>query len=97
MSRDDDGVEEELKRVRKLVERNNILLEKMQAAQRRAALMRLVYWVVVIGVAVVAYIYIEPYIDQLGEMYANVQQAADEAGGFFDDLPLEEIREQNTQ
>ncbi len=56
-----------------LAEENNKILHSMKRSMRLASIARAVYWVFIIGSAVGAYYLIQPYIDQLTEVYSGAQ------------------------
>jgi len=55
-----------LKRAVALSEENNDILRSMQRSQRLASVMRIIYWVVIIGSTIGAFYLIQPYINSLG-------------------------------
>lgn len=69
---------EKVEEVHKLVKKNNQMIRKMYDAQRRAAFFRLLYWMVIIILAVIAYISIEPYIDQFEDLYTKVHSTSEQ-------------------
>lgn len=50
---------------RELAEANNDILRKMQRSQRASLAFRVMYWLVIIGLSVGAFWFIQPYIDSL--------------------------------
>lgn len=44
---------------------NNVMVRKLVSAQRRAALWRLVYWVIIIGASIVVYNSLQAYLSSL--------------------------------
>jgi hypothetical protein len=54
-----------LEKTYSLVEENNSLLRKMRRAQRIASFMRAFYWLVIIGISIGAFYFLQPYIDQV--------------------------------
>ena len=73
-----DFEEKELiKKTFALAEENNKILRKMQSSMRWGRAFRIFYWIVVIGISIGAFYYIQPYIDQLTSVYS----------GFSDILP----------
>jgi hypothetical protein len=55
-----------------LAEENNKILRKMRASMQWSRAFRIFYWVIVIGVSIGAFYYIQPYIDQLVEAYSGL-------------------------
>lgn len=78
---------EKVEEIHKLVKKNNRMIRKMYDAQRRAAFFRLLDWVIIVILALIAYIYIEPYIDQLEDLYTKVQSV-------FEQIPSLNIGEE---
>ena len=71
-----------------LAEENNHLLRSMRRSMRFSQAFRIVYWLLIIGASVGAYYVIQPYIDQLLEVYSgfstdysNIQGALKSFGG----------------
>lgn len=62
-----------------LAEENNKMLHSMKRSMRISRIITSIYWIFIIGSAVGAYYFLQPYIDQLMEVYGNVQ-------GTFDDI-----------
>ncbi|MFP4539665.1 MAG: hypothetical protein ACLFNN_01860 [Candidatus Paceibacterota bacterium] len=76
--------DESLADVYELVRENNKMLRQMRDAQRRAGLFKILYWLIIVGVAVVAYLYIEPYLDDLESLYTEAQNASARAIETFE-------------
>lgn len=56
-----------------LSEDNNKMLHSMRRSQRIASFFRVIYWLFIIGSAVGAYYFIQPYVDQLMEVYGGAK------------------------
>lgn len=68
-----DFEEKELiKKTFRLAEENNKILRKMRSSMRWSRAFRIVYWVIIIGAAIGAFYYIQPYIDQLVGVYSGL-------------------------
>jgi hypothetical protein len=65
----DPEINQRLDQIEKLVADNNAMLVKMRKAQKNAAYVRAFYWVVIIGLTLASFYYIEPYLTQLGAAY----------------------------
>ena len=48
-----------------LAEENNKMLQKIIRAQKFASFMRTLYWLIIIGIGVGAFYFLQPYIDQI--------------------------------
>lgn len=55
----------------RLVEENHAMLRKMRRAAFWGRAWHLLYWLIIIGISVGAYYYIQPYIDQLLNLYGG--------------------------
>ncbi len=73
---------ERVEEIHKLVKKNNRMIKRMYDAQRRASFFRFLDWIIIVILAVIAYIYIEPYIGQLEDMYTKVQGTLEEIPGL---------------
>ena len=68
-----------LDEVYKLVKENNEILKYMRKSQRLSQIMRIIYWLVILGTAFGAYYFIQPYIDQVKDLYGG---ASESVSGF---------------
>ncbi len=57
---------------RALSEDNNKILHSIQRQSRIALIVRAIYWVVIIGVTIGAFYYIQPYVDKLVSVYTGL-------------------------
>lgn len=62
------------------VEENNKILHKLQRKSRYATIMSIVYWLIIFGISIGSYYYIEPYFKQLVSIYGSVQKDLGNAG-----------------
>lgn len=68
----DQELDERLKRIEKTLSDNNRILVRMRRAQKNAAFMRVIYWIVIIVLAVASYYAIGPYVASLQSEYSNL-------------------------
>jgi len=54
-----------------LAEDNNKMLHAMKRSMRMTSIMRALYWIFIIGSAVGAFYLLQPYIDQLKDVYSG--------------------------
>ncbi|HBA46133.1 hypothetical protein A2W67_02500 [Candidatus Nomurabacteria bacterium RIFCSPLOWO2_02_40_28] len=54
-----------------LAEDNNKILHSMRRSMRVQRIMSVLYWAIIIGSAVGAYYFIQPYIDQMMQLYGS--------------------------
>ena len=72
-----------LKKSLSLAEDNNKILHSIRRSMRLASFVRAVYWIIIIGSAVGAYYFIQPYIDQLVGVYSGTKSNLNEIGNFI--------------
>lgn len=70
----------------RLVEENHVILRKMHRAALWGRAWRLLYWLVIIGISVGAYIYIQPYIDNLQGIYSGIGDKVNAVGSVTEQL-----------
>jgi hypothetical protein len=54
-----------------LAKENNGILHSLRRSMRMARFMSLLYWVFIIGSALGAYYFLQPYVDQLKSIYSS--------------------------
>ncbi|MFA6076846.1 MAG: hypothetical protein WC735_02100 [Candidatus Paceibacterota bacterium] len=54
-----------------LAEENNKMLHSMRRSMRLASITRAIYWIFIIGSAVGAFYLLQPYVDQLKDVYGG--------------------------
>ncbi len=64
---------EMLKKTLELAQENNKMLHSIRRSMVWGRVMRIVYWVVIIGAAIGIYYYIEPYLDSAVNAYGSVK------------------------
>jgi hypothetical protein len=65
----DQELNERLIRIEKMMGDNNRMLSDMRKAQKRAGYLRILYWLVIIGLTIASFYFIQPYIGQFGAAY----------------------------
>ncbi len=71
-----------LKRAVDLSEDNNQMLNKLVRAMRWGRLVKSIYWIILIGISVGAFYYVQPYINQLLGVYTSAQDTFNSIGGI---------------
>lgn len=66
-----------------LVEENNRMLHSIKRSMFWSRVMTVVYWIVIIGVSVGAFYFVQPYIDQLMEIYGGAKSNLDNIGSLL--------------
>lgn len=67
-----DPADKKVQELLSLTRENNTMLHKMRRSQRIANVVRIIYWIILIGAAIGAYYFIQPYIEGAQEIYSNV-------------------------
>ncbi len=70
----DQEVKTLLEETKKLVEDNNKILHSIQKRERLSFLVRILYWLVIIGIGVGAFYYVKPYMEQLMKVYQSIKE-----------------------
>ena len=74
---------EVLERTLKLSEENNEILRKLQRSMHLARIMSLVYWIFIIGSAIGAYYLIQPYLEQMLNIYGGAKSGLSNYSNLF--------------
>ena len=70
----------------KLSQENNAILHKLRRSMQIRRVMSIVYWVFIIGSAVGAYYFIEPYVGSVRDAYSGAKQDLTGVQEFFQKL-----------
>lgn len=62
-----------LNRIAKTVDENNHMLRRIRSSMRWASVFRWIYWILIIGTAIGAFVYIQPYLDAIVNSYSQIQ------------------------
>ena len=71
-----------LKRGVELAEENNVMLRSIKRSMRIASAMRAIYWIFIIGSAIGAYYLVQPYINQLLDVYGGAKSTYENIKNF---------------
>jgi len=66
-----------------LAKENNAMLSSIKRSMLLSRVMTVVYWVAIIGVSVGAFYFVQPYIDQLMEIYGGAKSNLDSVGSLL--------------
>ena len=77
------SVSARLEELERLVTENNKILRTMRRSQRIGRVFSTLYWVLVIGVAVGAFYFIQPYLDSVNESVNGIQNFQDQVINEF--------------
>lgn len=68
----DSESEKLLRETFELVKDNNTMLHKIRRGQKWASFMRVVYWLIIIGISIGAWYYLQPYVNKMMNLYNQV-------------------------
>ena len=71
-----------------LARENHKLLKKIHRGALWGRTIRFIYWVVVLGLAVGAFYFLQPYIDQARELYQGAQDVLGNTQGILGGLGI---------
>lgn len=78
-----DSLQNELKKNRELLEKNNILLRKLHRNAKWAMMIQVLWYIVIIGIPFAFYFFIlEPYFTALGSSYETFNAGMQEIPGW---------------
>ena len=84
---EDQGLKELLEANIKLSKENNRMLKKMRSAQKRANFLKLLYWLIIIGIAVGGFYFLQPYFEVVQDLYQQIQTTIGDIGEVGKSLP----------
>lgn len=90
MDSDDKKV---LKEVLELSRENNKMLHKMKRAAFLNKLVRVFYWIIILGSAVSVYYYIQPVLQQLIRTYTDLLDTASQVKEATNALPIKQLND----
>ena len=65
-----------------LTEDNNKMLHSIQRRARLGFAFKVFYWIIIIGVGIGAFYYVQPYIDQVKNSYASIKETQSKLSDF---------------
>ena len=66
-----------------LAKENNQMLHKIRRSQRIANITRFFYWLIIIGITVGAFYFVQPYVNQLQDLISDTGVNLDGLKGFL--------------
>ncbi len=80
-------IDQRLQAIEKKLDENTFMVRKLYRVQRRATMMKVFYWVVLIVISIISISLIKPYLSQLGEAYGlGAGSTKDKSGSSYSDL-----------
>lgn len=89
----DEGLENEIKEIKELTEENNKMLHSIQRRARWTIVMRLMYWIFIVGASIGAFYFIQPYLNQLNDTYDSIKTTQQKASDFSQNFSIDSIKE----
>ncbi|MFA5751401.1 MAG: hypothetical protein WCX79_03835 [Candidatus Paceibacterota bacterium] len=77
-------LKEKIEESLRLAEENNKMIRKMRRTLEWSRIMRIIYWLFIIAMALGAYYYIQPYVEQIKGVYGDAKDNMEGFGSFFD-------------
>ena len=71
----------------KISQENNVLLKKLRKSARIASITRALYWVVIIGLTVGSFYYLEPYLNKVKSIYDSGALSLDKIQVMLNSVP----------
>ena len=69
----DDHLEEKLDRLSRTVEEDHKMIRSLYVRARLTSILRIVYLFIIIGTAIGAYYFIDPYLQKVAQVYEDVK------------------------
>ena len=79
----DSEDKKKLERALALSEENNKMLKKLLRNMRWGRLFKTVYWLVIIGVSIGAFLHFQPFIDQFLQAFGSFQGTLNSVNGYL--------------
>jgi len=71
----------------KLAEENNKILRGMRRSARFATVLRVIYWLLILGAAFGTYYFVEPYLNAVIKSYTSMQKNIESVKNVTNTLP----------
>lgn len=73
-----------LEKTYELSKENNNILRGIRSSNRWSMFFRILYWIIIIGIAVGAFYYVQPYIDMVLKAYGSIKGDLNNAKSVVD-------------
>ena len=74
----DSDIRDAVQKTLELVEENNKILRKMRRSIFWGRVFHTLYWIIIIGVSIGAYYYVQPYLESMLKIFGGTQGTLDE-------------------
>jgi len=68
-----DSLDEKLEKLEKMMEQDHKMIRSLYIRARLASILRIIYILILIGLAVGGYYFIEPYLNEVKEIYRSIK------------------------
>ncbi len=82
----DPVLDQRLRDIEKKLENMSGMLRSLRRAQRMASFMKLLYWAILVGLAIASFTFIKPYLEQIRGIYDSTQNMKSSYGDFLNFL-----------
>ena len=79
--------EDLLKRTYELSQENNHILKGIRSSNRWGTFFRIFYWIIIIGISVGAFYFVQPYIDTVLNAYKNIRGDLNNVKSVVNSIP----------
>lgn len=76
-----------LEKTYELSKENNHILKGIRNSNRWATVFKLFYWIIVIGISIGAFYYLQPYIDIANKTYKSIQGDLENVNSLVKSIP----------
>ncbi len=83
MSSKDVKLEDKLEELMDMVDENRALLKKIEQRMRVNQAIKVVYWVIIVGLGVLGYYAAQPYLERIQGAYQGIQSSVDSVSDIF--------------
>jgi len=83
----DPNTNQLLRDILETTEENNKLLRKMHRSMVWGRVFRFIYWMIIIGLALGSYYYLQPYLETLWATYQNISSGVDSIQNATSQVP----------
>jgi len=83
----DEEKDKELSEIKKIVEQNNKMLHSLQNRARFGTIFSVLKWVIVVGISIGAYAFLQPYLNILLDTYTSIQESTSAIDQLKNSIP----------
>jgi hypothetical protein len=76
-----------LEKTYEMAKENNHILKGIRSSNRLSSFIRVLYWVIIIGVSIATYYFVQPYVNPLIKTYQNIQNDLSGVKSVLNSIP----------